>query len=101
MGREVHRLSARRVQSLSDPGRYADGDGLYLVVDAAGAKRWVMLYRLAGRRRETELGPLGRIGLAAARERAAEARSLLADGVDPIEARQAAPTESLAPVTFG
>ena len=65
MGREVNRLSSRKVQTLTDPGRYADGDGLYLVVDAAGAKRWVLLYRLAGRRREMGLGPLGRVGLAA------------------------------------
>lgn len=70
MGREVNRLSARKIQTLTEAGRYADGDGLHLVVDAAGAKRWVMLYRMAGRRREMGLGPLGRVGLAAAREKA-------------------------------
>lgn len=102
MGREVNRLSSRKVQTLTDPGRYADGDGLYLVVDAAGAKRWVLLYRLAGRRREMGLGPLGRVGLAAARDRANEARSLIVGGVDPIEARRTPPDEAPgAALTFG
>ena len=38
-------------------GWHADGGGFYLVVDPSGARRWVMLYRLAGKRRET--GGLG------------------------------------------
>lgn len=103
MGREVNRLSAKRVAALGEVGRHADGDGLYLVVDKAGAKRWVMLYRMDGRRREMGLGPLGSVSLAKAREMAAEAREQIAGGVDPIEARR---TPTAAPVahevvTFG
>jgi hypothetical protein len=30
-------LSTVRVRSLREPGRYADGNGLYLVVDPSGA----------------------------------------------------------------
>jgi len=104
MGREVNRLSARRVQTLADIGRHADGGGLYLVVDAAGAKRWVLLYRLSGKRREMGLGPLVSVSLARARELAAEARTLIAGGVDPIEARRTQPERpapAVAAKTFG
>ncbi|XYD08869.1 integrase arm-type DNA-binding domain-containing protein [Methylobacterium sp. NMS12] len=90
MARAINRLSARTVQTLTEPGRHADGDGLYLVVDENGGKRWVYLYRLAGRRREMGLGPLRTVSLAQAREQAGRARQMAAQGMDPVEARQAA-----------
>lgn len=94
MAREINRLSARRVQALTEVGRHADGGGLYLVVDPGGARRWVMLYRMAGRRREMGLGPVLSVPLARARDLAAEARALIAGGVDPIEARRTPPSEA-------
>ena len=36
------RLTAVTVRNLKKPGRYADGNGLYLVVDHSGAKRWML-----------------------------------------------------------
>lgn len=98
MARAINRLSARTVQTLTEPGRHADGDGLYLVVDENGGKRWVYLYRLAGRRREMGLGPLRTVSLAQAREQAGRARAMSAQGRDPVEARQvAAPEPAAAP----
>jgi len=35
-------LTALRIKQLTNPGRYADGNGLYLVVDETGAKRWLL-----------------------------------------------------------
>jgi hypothetical protein len=35
-------LSGVRVRSITEPGRYADGNGLYLIVDRSGAKRWLL-----------------------------------------------------------
>ena len=43
--RRLKRLSARSVSTLTKPGRHADGEGLYLLVDGGGAKRWVFLFR--------------------------------------------------------
>lgn len=98
MARAINRLSARTVQTLTEPGRHADGDGLYLVVDEGGGKRWVYLFRLAGKRREMGLGPLRIVSLAQARELASEARALAARGIDPVDARQAAlPSPESAP----
>ncbi|MCE4223455.1 integrase arm-type DNA-binding domain-containing protein [Methylobacterium sp. C25] len=102
MARAVNRLSARRVQTLTERGRHADGGGLYLVVDDAGAKRWVLLYRIDGRRREMGLGSVISVSLARAREVAAEAREQIAGGVDPIEARRTPPKQAApAVITFG
>ncbi len=103
MANAVNRLSARKVQTLTEPGRHADGGGLYLVVDPSGAKRWVMLYRLGGRRREMGLGSVLAVPLARARELAAEARAKIVGGADPL-AEKHLPAAPLAPppppVTF-
>jgi hypothetical protein len=37
------------------PGKYADGNGLYLIVDDSGAKRWVLRTVIHGKRREIGL----------------------------------------------
>lgn len=103
MARAINRMSARTVQTLAEPsraepGRHADGDGLYLVIDQNGGKRWVFLYRLAGRRREMGLGSLRTISLAKARELASRARTMVSQRQDPVEARQAeAPSPDSAP----
>ena len=38
----VNALTAMQIAKLSAAGRYADGNGLYLVVDTSGAKRWIL-----------------------------------------------------------
>lgn len=83
MAREINRLTARQVQTLTRPGRHADGDGLYLVVDASGAKRWTFLAMLHGRRREFGLGPVRHVTLQQAREKAQDARQAILRGEDP------------------
>lgn len=100
VGLAVNRLSARRVQTLQEPGRHPDGGNLYLVVDAGGAKRWVLLYRLNGKRREMGLGSAGSVPLAKARELAAKARSQIADGIDPIDDKKACARKVEAPKSF-
>jgi hypothetical protein len=86
--KKINRLSARTVATLTKPGRHADGGGLYLLIDKSGAKRWVFMFERAGRQREAGLGGVNSVPLAKAREIAVGFRELLADGVDPIEARQ-------------
>ena len=88
MARETKRLSPRRVATATVPGRYPDGDGLYLIVDGGGAKRWQFHFRFGGKsRREMGLGNISSTSLAEAREKAAAARKLIADGTDPIVKR--------------
>ncbi len=77
MVKKINRLSARTVATLTKPGRHADGGGLYLLIDKAGAKRWVFLFERAGRQREAGLGGVNSVPLAKAREIAAGFRELL------------------------
>lgn len=93
-----HHLTNLTVKAATEPGRYLDGAGLYLIVDRHG-KRWVLFYKWRGRRREMGLGPYPTVTLAKARERAEEARQLVAEAVDPIEARKA-PTRVYTFATF-
>ncbi len=86
MARATRRLSARKIETITRPGYHADGDGLYLVVDSSGARRWALIYHWAGRRREMGLG---RTGLKEARETAEDVRRQIRSGVDPIAARRA------------
>ena len=85
MTRATRRLSARKVETIRKPGHHADGEGLYLVVDRSGARRWAFIYHTRGKRREMGLG---RMGLKEAREAAEEVRRQIRKGVDPIAARQ-------------
>lgn len=71
-------------------GKHSDGDGLMLVVSPTGSKKWVLRFQMAGRRRDMGLGPYPEVGLAAARQAAALARSQAAQRVDPLAARAAA-----------
>ncbi len=89
MARQLNRLSPRAVATITKPGRHADGGGLYLSVGPGEARRWVFLFRWRGRLKEMGLGGFSSVTLAKAREKAAAARSLVADGVNPLEAKQA------------
>lgn len=83
MAREINRLSARKVATLTEPGLHADGNGLYLNVSGSGAKSWRLIYNHLSKRRELGLGSLIAVSLAEAREKTLNARKLLADGIDP------------------
>ena len=82
-------LTARQAETRKTPGLFADGGGLYLAV-TGGGKSWIFRYQVAGRRRDMGLGSADTFSLADAREKAREARRLVAEGTDPIEARRAA-----------
>lgn len=68
--------------------KYSDGDGMYLLVKPAG-KYWRMDYRYLGKRKTLAIGTYPEVSLAKARERRAEARALLAEGIDPSSAKKA------------
>lgn len=85
MARATRRLSARKTETIAQPGYHADGDGLYLVVDPSGARRWAFIFHSNRKRREMGLG---RMGLKEAREAAEEVRRQIRKGVDPIAARR-------------
>jgi integrase len=77
------------VQTIKVPGRYADGGGLYLVVDPRG-RRWVYRYTIDGKTRDMGLGSARDVTLASAREAAEAARRQVGQRTDPVEARRQA-----------
>ena len=51
------KLSALSVKAISKPGRYGDGDGLYLHITPSGTKSWMQRIVIDERRRDIGLGP--------------------------------------------
>jgi integrase len=96
-------LSALKVRQVSKPGKYADGNGLYLVVDPSGAKRWLLRIMIQGKRTDMGLGGADLVSLAEAREKALEFRKVARAGGDPLaakrEARKIYPTFKVAAET--
>ena len=76
-------LSAAFLRS-APPGRYADGNGLYLFVQPSGTRSWIQRLVVRGRRRELGLGSLALVSLAEAREKALSNRKLARQGGDPL-----------------
>ena len=76
-------LSAIKVKGLRKPGRYGDGQGLYLNVAPGGSKNWVQRITVDGKRRDLGLGGYPAISLARARGRAAENKTAIAEGKAP------------------
>lgn len=83
-------LNAQKVRALNEPGRYADGNGLYLVVTPTGGKQWVLRTVVQGRRRDIGVGSLRLVSLAEARDIAHSMRKIARDGGDPIAERRKA-----------
>ena len=89
--RPTNALSAARVRTAKKPGRSADGNGLYLLVDDAGNKRWIQRLTIRGKRTDLGLGGWPLVSLSEAREKSYSNRKLTREGGDPrIERRKEA-----------
>jgi integrase len=89
MPRKAAGLTAAKVRTAA-PGRYGDGDGLYLFVRSADARFWVFRYTRQGKMREMGLGRAGgtnAVTLAQARDKAGELHRLVKAGIDPLDKR--------------
>ncbi|AWW75433.1 integrase [Erythrobacter sp. KY5] len=81
------RLTAASVKAAKEPGRYGDGEGLYLVIGKRGGKSWVVRVQKDGRRRDIGIGSASKVPLKLARERASEVREKIERGIDPVAER--------------
>lgn len=100
MARRKHRLTARAVATITRAGFHADGGGLYLQVAPGGGRSWVYRFQRQGRARWMGLGSVDLVSLQDARQKALDARRLILEGKDPIDARQAARQADLGTVRF-
>ena len=65
-----------------------DGGGLYLEVMPSGSKYWRHKYRFLGKEKRLAFGVYPEVTLKEAREKRDKARKLLAEGIDPSEAKK-------------
>lgn len=77
------KLTNAKLRTLSTPGKYFDGAGLYLELTRAGGKYWRMKYRFGGKEKRLAFGVYPAVTLAEARDHAVEARKVMRAGVDP------------------
>jgi integrase len=93
-------LTEEKIRELNNPGRYADGGGLYLQVSKTSTKSWLFIFdatRFGARSKNGKradktrgLGALCDVSLREARELALERRRQLDRGEIPIAKREAA-----------
>ena len=84
------KLTKKLVENLG-AGRHGDGNGLYLVVDPSGARRWIVRVVVKGQknkngaplRTDFGLGSAALVPLTRARERALEYRRMAMQGLNP------------------
>ncbi len=67
------------MKSLCDPGRYSDGEGLYLYIGKTGRKSWVQRITIDGRRRYIGLGRYPAVPFTQARKRSADNRAAVTE----------------------
>ena len=88
-----NKLTARTVESLTRQGRHVagrhtDADGLHLHVRPDGHAAWVLRFRIHGKQRDLGLGGYPAVGLAEARIKTREAKTLVSKGINPSLMRQ-------------
>ena len=84
-----YRLNPKEIDTLP-PGTYGDGNNLYLIVKDTGTRAYALRYSWHKRPQKMGLGAARDITLAEARDKAIDANRLIANGINPREARDEA-----------
>ena len=82
-------LTAIKVKTLKLPGKYGDGNGLFLNIAAGGSKSWIQRITVDDKRRDLGLGGYPVVTLAEARTAAAENKASIRQGNGPVEVSRA------------
>jgi integrase len=90
------KLKPLEVERQITPGKYPDGDGLYLVVAGQMSRNWSYRYWIAGKERWHGLGSLQHVSLKEARIKRDTARQEVRAGVDIVQAKREARAETKA-----
>ena len=87
--------AAGAIAALKKPGRYAVGDGAYFQISKWHTRSWIFRYERLGKAHNMGLGPYPLISVADARAKARNAKRMLLDGIDPLQAKRKARTDAL------
>lgn len=85
----LREMKVRNVKAGEKQVKLSDGEGMYLLVHPSGGKYWRLKYRFGGKEKTLALGTYPTVSLSDARQRRADARKLLSNGVDPSEIKKA------------
>lgn len=91
MPKRARELTAIEVRKLTKPGFHAVGGvaGLYLSINDAEGKSWILRTMVGSKRRDIGLGGFPDVSIAAAREKARDVKQGIIQGIDPVEERKA------------
>ena len=89
MAREILQdIAVKSAKPKEKDYRLNDGDGLYLIIKTTGAKWWRFDFTIKGKRKTLSLGTYPDTSLKLARKKSADAKSLVAQELDPSIVRQ-------------
>ena len=91
----MSKLTELKIKSLTQQGRFADGNNLYLKVSPHGNKSWSCRYMFEGKTVEMGLGSYPAVSLKEARHRRSEVQLEVSRGFHPAEERKAARAASM------
>lgn len=81
-------IQCRNAPTKEKPYKLADGGSMYLEIMPSGSKYWRMKYRIHGKEKRIAFGVYPEISLAEARDKRAEAKKLIRQGIDPVYAKK-------------
>ncbi len=81
-------VQIRNAKPTEKARKLTDGGGLHLMVTSQGSKLWRLAYRFAGKQKTLAIGAYPIVSLEKARQARTAAKKLLAEGVDPGEAKK-------------
>lgn len=84
-------LTIKEIESAlpkAEAWKLADERGLYLLIAPNGSKRWHLRYSFQGQKKIITFGPFPDVSLKSARSKRDEARTLIAEGIDPLAQRR-------------
>ncbi len=82
-------IKIKKANAQDKPYTLNDGNGLSLLIDSTGTKGWRFRCRFAGKPKLISFGTYDNVSLAEARKRRDEAKAMLANGINPSDARRA------------
>lgn len=88
MPKSLSDAMVRNAKPKGKPYKLSDGEGLFLLVHPSGAKYWRFRYFFAGKEKLLAIGVYPQISLGNARQKRAEARNAIAQGIDPGEIKK-------------
>ena len=83
-------IQCRNAKPKEKAYKLADGGGMYLEIMPNGSKYWRLKYRIHEKEKRLAIGVYPSVPLSEAREKREEAKKLIRDGIDPVQAKKQA-----------